>query len=160
WTGQTGTLFGLVERYDEDGFYGPFDTGRGKPIDGPLPPPDLIIQDELHLISVPLDTIAGVYETVIDALATREIDENKIRPRIIASTATVGSADRQIRALFERTSVTVFPPPGPDRRDSFFAQTRPATEVPARMYLGVAAQGRSLKVVLLRSGLALLGAAQ
>ena len=70
------------------------------------------------------------------------------------------SADRQIRALFERTSITVFPPPGPDRRDSFFAQMRPATEVPARMYVGVAAQGRSLKVVLLRSGLALLGAAQ
>lgn len=161
WTGETGTLFGLVERYDKDGFYGPCQPGAGSPLDGgPLPAPDLIIQDELHLISGPLGTIAGVYETAIDWLATRQVAGRRVRPKIIASTATVRRADKQIRALFDRDGITVFPPPGPERRDSFFAQTLPASETPARMYVGVAAQGRSLKVILLRSALALLGAAQ
>lgn len=161
WTGETGALFGLVDRCDEDGFYGPCSPGGGSPLDsGPLPAPDLIIQDELHLISGPLGTIAGIYETAIDALSTREVGGQKIRPKIIASTATVRRADKQIRSLFDRPTITVFPPPGPDRRDSFFAQTLPSTETPARMYVGVAAQGRSLKVILLRSALALLSAAQ
>ena len=161
WTGETGALFGLVDRHDNNGFYGPCNPNVGNPLDGgQLPPLDLIIQDELHLISGPLGTIAGVYETVIDALSSREVDGKNIRPKIIASTATVRRADTQIRALFERAEITVFPPPGPDRRDSFFAKTQPANQVPARMYVGVAAQGRSLKVILLRSALALLGAAQ
>jgi len=159
WTGETGTLFGRIERHDKDGFYGPC-TNLGKPFDGRLPPPDLIIQDELHLISGPLGTIAGLYETAIDALASWTIAEQLVRPKIIASTATVRRADRQIRALFGHSDVAVFPPPGPDRRDSFFAVTKPATEVPARLYVGVAAQGRSLKVMLLRTGLALLSAGQ
>ncbi len=161
WTGETGALFGLVDRYDKNGFYGPCSPGLGRQMDrGQLPPPDLIIQDELHLISGPLGTIAGLYETAIDALASRFIDGQTIRPKIIASTATVRRADTQIRALFERSEVSVFPSPGADRRDSFFAKTLPSTESPARMYVGVAAPGRSLKVVLLRSALALLGAAQ
>lgn len=159
WTGETGALFGRIERYDQDGFYGPCAPG-GRPFGGRLPPPDLIIQDELHLISGPLGTIAGLYETAIDALATWTINDESVRPKIIASTATVRRAERQIRALFGRPRVEVFPPPGPDRRDSFFAVTRPAREVPARLYVGVAAQGRSLKVLLLRSALALLSAGQ
>ena len=56
--------------------------------------------------------------------------------------------------------VDVFPPPGPDRRDSFFAKTHPPGESEPRLYLGVAAQGRSLKVVMLRTYLAVMGAAQ
>jgi hypothetical protein len=159
WTGETGTLFGLVDRYDNDGFYGPCDPSRGTSLGGPLPGPDLIIQDELHLISGPLGTIAGIYETAIDELSSRQVGDKKIRPKIIASTATVRRADSQVRALFERNEVAVFPPPGPDRRDSFFAKTEPSTLAPARLYIGVAAQGRSLKVVLLRSSLALLSAA-
>jgi hypothetical protein len=86
--------------------------------------------------------------------------EIPLRPKIIASTATVRRADKQIRALFERQEVAVFPPPGPDRHDSFFAITQPSSEIPARLYVGVAAQGRSLKVVLLRAGLAILSAGQ
>jgi hypothetical protein len=161
WTGETGALFGLVERFDRNGFYGPCAPGMGQRLEGGyLPPPDLIIQDELHLISGPLGTIAGVYETAIDALASRIVDGKTVRPKILASTATVRRADSQIKALFERNQVTVFPPPGPDRRDSFFAKTRNTTEVPARLYVGVAAQGRSLKVVLLRSALALLAAGE
>jgi ATP-dependent helicase YprA (DUF1998 family) len=120
----------------------------------------LIIQDELHLISGPLGTVAGVYETAIDALAARRVDERTLRPKVIASTATVRRADSQIRALFEHSQVTVFPPPGPDRRDAFFARTEPSSQTPAQLYVGVAAQGRSLKVLFLRACLALLSAAQ
>lgn len=159
WTGETGALFGKVERYDKDGFYGPCAPDKGRPLPNrELPPPDLIIQDELHLISGPLGTVAGLYETVIDALASRHVDGVETKPKIIASTATVRRADSQIRALFGRARTTVFPPPGPDRRDSFFAKTLCAAESPARFYVGIAAQGRSLKVVLLRAALALLSA--
>jgi Helicase conserved C-terminal domain len=160
WTGETGALFGHVERYDKDGYYGPMAPKKGAPLGGPLPPPDLIIQDELHLISGPLGTIAGVYEAAIDKLSSRQIDGKNVRPKIIASTATVRRAEAQIQALFDRQQVTVFPPPGPDRRDSFFAHTVTSDETPARLYVGVAAAGRSLKVILLRSSLALLSAAQ
>jgi hypothetical protein len=159
WTGETGTLFGWVDRYERDGFFGPCSKRAGTPLGGPLPPPELIIQDELHLISGPLGTIAGVYETVIDHLSSREIEGKTIRPKIIASTATVRRANRQIRALFGRSEVAIFPPPGPDRRDSFFAVTLQSSEI-ARKYVGVAAQGRSLKVVLLRTGMAIMSAAQ
>jgi hypothetical protein len=160
WTGETGALFGLVDRYDKNGFYGPCSNASGTQLGGLLPPPELIVQDELHLISGPLGTIAGVYETAIDALASRTSGERTLRPKIIASTATVRRAASQIRALFARHEVTIFPPPGSDRRDSFFAKTVPADESPARLYVGVAAQGRSLKVVLLRAGLALLSRGQ
>ncbi|MDA0841195.1 MAG: DISARM system helicase DrmA [Planctomycetota bacterium] len=159
WIGRTGGLFGKVERFDKEGFYGRCDPGIGTAIPGgELPAPDLIIQDELHLISGPLGTIAGLYETVIDALASRNVGGKSIRPKIIASTATVRRADSQIRALFGRSQVTIFPPPGPDRRDSFFAETKPPSHTAARQYIGITAQGRALKVVLLRSSLALLSA--
>ncbi|MBW4599045.1 MAG: DISARM system helicase DrmA [Calothrix sp. FI2-JRJ7] len=160
WVGETGALFGKVDRFDKDGFYGPTQPGRGKPLGGHLPPPDLIIQDELHLISGPLGTMVGLYETAIDALCSREINGKVTRPKIIASTATVRRASKQIQALFGRSDVDIFPPPGPDRRDSFFAKTVSASEKNARTYVGIAAQGRSLKVVLLRTYLVLLGAAQ
>lgn len=160
WVGETGALFGKVERYDNEGFYGACQPGRGQPLAQSLLPPDLIIQDELHLISGPLGTMVGLYETAIDALSTLTHDQKRIRPKIVASTATVRRATKQIRALFGRDSVDVFPPPGPDRRDAFFAKTVPAAEKNARTYIGIAAQGRSLKVVLLRTYLALLGAAQ
>jgi hypothetical protein len=78
----------------------------------------------------------------------------------VASTATVRRADSQIRAIFNRRHVDVFPPPGPDRRDSFFAITKSPAESPARMYLGIAAQGRSPKRVMLSVYTALLSAAQ
>ena len=161
WVGEVGGLFGRVDRCDRDGFYGPSQPGRGRPLpEGRLPPPDLIIQDELHLISGPLGTIAGLYESALDWLASRKDGDVWIRPKIVASTATVRRAESQVRALFGRQRTEVFPPLGPDRRDSFFARTVVSGEVPARRYLGVAAQGRSLKVVLLRTCRALLSAAQ
>ena len=89
-----------------------------------------------------------------------EVDGKKIRPKIVASTATVRRAENQIRALFNRRQVDIFPPPGPDRRDSFFAETHSPQQSNARLYVGIAAQGRSPKVVMLRTYLALLAAAQ
>ncbi len=161
WIGETAGLFGKVKRYDQDGFYGAAQPNQGGALTKPLLPPDLIIQDELHLISGPLGTMVGLYETAIDALSTYQTaDGQTIRPKIVASTATVRRATSQIRALFGRDTVEVFPPPGPDRRDSFFAKTVPVTEKHGRSYLGVAAQGRSLKVVLLRTYLAMLGASK
>ena len=87
-----------------------------------LPPPELIIQDELHLISGPLGTIAGLYETAIDHLCR---DTQGRSPKIVSSTATVRRADRADPRLVRANSVQIFPPPGPDRRDSFFAGTLP-----------------------------------
>jgi hypothetical protein len=150
-----------VSHHDLDGFYGPGVKRQGRPLPGEgLLPPDLIIQDELHLISGPLGTMVGLYETVIDELCVREVSGQKVRPKVVASTATVRRAARQIQALFRRDDVDVFPPPGPDRRNSFFAKTVPSTERNARLYIGIAAQGRSLKVVLLRAYLALMAGAQ
>lgn len=161
WVGESGKLLGRVERHDGAGFYGPTESGQGAPLpDGRLPPPDLVIQDELHLISGPLGTMVGLYESALDALCARRDGEVEVRPKIVASTATVRRAERQIQALFGRSSVEVFPPPGPDRRDSFFAETVSVDVRNGRRYVGVAAQGRSLKVVFLRTLLALMGAAQ
>jgi len=161
WTGPVGAFFGRVQRYDKRGFYGPCDSPQGNKIPGErLPPPDLIIQDELHLISGPLGTLVGLYETALDELCVFESDGHQIRPKIVASTATVRRAESQIRGLFNRRFVDIFPPPGPNRRDSFFARVVPTTERNARLYTGVAAQGRSPKVAMLRVYLALLGASQ
>jgi hypothetical protein len=161
WTGEVGGFFGKVQRHDKEGFYGACEKSVGVPIPGQrLLPPDLIIQDELHLISGPLGTMVGLYESAIDELSTREVDGKKVRPKIIASTATVRRAEKQIRALFNRRVVEIFPPQGPDRRHSFFAETHTPERSNARLYLGIAAQGRSPKVIMLKTYLALLAAVQ
>jgi hypothetical protein len=159
WVGPSGMLLGGAERHDSNGFYGPADSGKGELLLSPLPPPDLIIQDELHLISGPLGTMAGLYEAAIEALALNELDGKRVRPKIVASTATVRQAQNQIQALFARPTTQIFPPQGPDRRDSFFAKTVPVTRSHARRYIGVAAQGRNPKAAMRRVWLALMGAA-
>ncbi len=160
WVGPCGAILGGAERHDGTGFYGAAEPGRGSRLSAPLPAPDLVIQDELHLISGPLGTMAGLYETAIEALCVREIDGEAIRPKIVASTATVRRAHDQIQALFARPQTQVFPPPGPDRRDSFFARVLPSTEAPARLYLGIASQGRNPKVLMRKAWLAVMGAAE
>jgi hypothetical protein len=160
WVGPSGALLGGADRADSKGFYGDAEPGRGTRLSRPLTAPDLVIQDELHLISGPLGTMAGLYETAIDALCTREMDGRAVRPKIVASTATVRRAQDQIQALFARPLTQIFPPPGPDRRDSFFAKTKLASEVPARLYLGIASQGRNPKVMMRKVLLALMGAAE
>lgn len=104
-------------------------------------PPGLIIQDELHLISGPLGSMAGLYETAIDMLCTR----GSVRPKVIGSTATIGQASAQVRSLFDR-SVLQFPPPGFDADDSFFAVRD--TFGSDRMYVGLPTAGRSPKFAL------------
>ena len=123
-------------------------------------PPDLIIQDELHLISGPLGTMAGLYETAIDQLCTRRIGNKEVRPKVIASTATARLANRQIRALFNRTLTEVFPSPGIDRRNSFFAEQAPGGHAEGRLYVGIAAPGRGPRIVFLRSMTTLMAAAK
>lgn len=103
--------------------------------------PGLIIQDELHLISGPLGSMAGLYETIVDVLCTRDGE----RPKVIGSTATIGQAAKQVRALFDRT-VLQFPPPGFDADDSFFA-VRDSVG-PDRLYIGIPTAGRSPKFAL------------
>lgn len=85
-------------------------------------PPGLIIQDELHLITGPLGSMAGLYETVIEDLCTdyRNTD-SPVRPKIISSTATIRQYREQIKALYARHDTVLFPPPGLEAGDSFFA---------------------------------------
>jgi len=160
WVGEAGALLNGADHYDATGFYGDAEPGRGKRLAASLPPPDLVIQDELHLIAGPLGTMAGLYETSIEALCARSADGTAVLPKIVASTATARRAQDQIQALFGRSMTQVFPPQGPDRRDSFFARTAPATEIPARLYLGIASQGRNPKELMRKTWLALMGAAE
>ncbi|MCD4654438.1 DISARM system helicase DrmA, partial [bacterium] len=160
WVGSSGMLLGGADRYDENGYYGAAGPNCGKRLTEPLQSPDLIIQDELHLISGPLGTMTGLFESAIEALCVRNLNQGRFKPKIIASTATVRRAGDQIQALFARSITQVFPPSGPDRRDSFFAKTQPSSEVAARLYLGIAAQGRSPKLIMRRIWLALMGAAE
>lgn len=126
----------------------------------PLRPPDLVIQDELHLISGPLGTLVGLYETAIDKLCTWEVDGKPVRPKVIASTATIKNSDVQVRSLFMRT-VNVFPPPGLDVRDNFFSvQREPTDENFGRLYIGVSSPGRRLKAVLIQVYVSMLCSAQ
>lgn len=114
-------------------------TGKLFGIGTPAAPPDLIIQDELHLISGPLGSLAGLYETAVDELC-RTSDGR--RAKVIGSTATIRRASQQIRALFDRTSFQ-FPPPGLDYSDSGFAVED--RTLPGRRYVGISTVGRSAK---------------
>jgi hypothetical protein len=126
----------------------------------PLRPPDLIIQDELHLISGPLGTLVGLYETAIDRLCTWEVNGKRTRPKVIASTATIRNADVQVHKLFLR-KVNIFPAQGLDVRDNFFSlQREPSETHPGRLYLGICAPGRRVKAALIRVYVAYLCAAQ
>ena len=109
-----------------------------------LRPPDLIIQDEFHLITGPLGTVAGLYETAVDRLSAWELDGKTIHPKVVASTATIRRANDQVRQVFAR-GTRIFPPQVLDVRDTFFARQVPTEEEPGRLYVGICAQGRRLK---------------
>jgi hypothetical protein len=123
----------------------------------PLRPPDLVIQDEFHLISGPLGTMVALYETAIDELSSWYLDGIKVRPKVIASTATVRKADEQVNNVFLR-KVSIFPPHGLDVEDNFFSIQR--IEKPGRQYMGICSPGTSRPVVLIRVYVALLTGAQ
>jgi len=103
-------------------------------------PPGLIIQDELHLISGPLGTMYALYETVFERLCSYERNGIIIKPKIISSTATVRGADEQVKALYARTRIQLFPSPGLIMGDSFFgkyARDADGNLRDGRLYLGI-----------------------
>lgn len=112
----------------------------------PFLPPELIIQDELHLITGPLGTVYGAYETIIEEMCTHD----GIKPKYVVSTATIKNADAQATALYARKNTTQFPPNGFEIGDSFFIREIPVKEDPFRKYVGICAPGQSVKTALLR----------
>lgn len=187
WLGDTQTLFGRSRlRCERHGYITPdlaqicCDGRSSHQARSPLPaarhvpappvrPPDLIIQDELHLISGPLGSLVGLYETAVDRLCTWDLPGgHSVRPKVIASTATVRRAGRQLGALFDRARTEIFPPPGLTADDNFFARQRPSERAPGhegvvkpgRRYVGICAHGVRIKSTLIRVYVAVLAAAQ
>jgi len=171
WKGETQMLFGRVngwcprhgyrspELNDSDSHpkKGEYPPCRTEPLERGLRPPDLIIQDELHLISGPLGTLVGLYETVIDALCMWHLNGINIRPKVVASTATIRRASYQVHGLFQRR-VKIFPPSGLNASDNFFA--REDLGATGRLYLGVCASGTRMKSALIRVYVSAMAAAQ
>ncbi len=116
-----------------------FGIQNGKKISSP----DLIIQDELHLISGPLGSMVGHYETLINELCTLRNNSTEIHPKIIASTATISHSKDQCHALYgcSKEDVFQFPPSGLDAGDSFFAVQDKSRN--GRRYVGIMATGSS-----------------
>jgi hypothetical protein len=108
----------------------------------PLDPPDLILQDELHLIEGPLGSLVGLYETAVDGLCR---DARGHRVKYIASTATAKHAREQVQSVFSREVLT-FPPPGLTYDDQFFLRFPDChpfhDQRPGRLYVGICAPGR------------------
>ena len=160
WDPSCNSLFGRVNRYCPS--HGYIATGQkhsgyhnGTPkisvrkID-PFFPPELIVQDELHLITGPLGTIYGAYEAAIEELCSIELEGRIITPKYVVSTATIRNAESQIRALYGRKDAMQFPANGLDVKDSFFTKEIPIEDSPFRKYIGICASGKSMKTTELR----------
>ncbi len=117
----------------------------------PFAPPELIVQDELHLITGPLGTIYGAYETIIQDLCSYEKDGRKILPKYVVSTATIKNAHEQIRCLYGRKKSMQFPANGFEIGDSFFIKEISIKDKPFRKYVGISASGQSMKTTTLRA---------
>ena len=164
--GRTQAFFGVRDRYSPT-------LGHITPAHGTRPvgtllqdgvrarrllPPELIIQDELHLISGPLGTMVGLYETAVDFLSRVQKESGvTVKAKVIASTATIRRASNQVRQLYDR-DLQVFPPSGLSAKDSFFAREVPTRDedgeasdfTAGRLYVGVNASGSSSKTLLVR----------
>ena len=116
-------------------------------------PPELIIQDELHLIAGDLGSVAGLYEAGLETVLTMR----GVQPKYIASTVTIRMASEQVERLCGRESA-VFPPPGLDCDDAYFARTVPTSEQPGRLYVGYLAPARNRQHCLAPLAAALLAA--
>ena len=114
-------------------------SGSGPSGEQVTSPPHLIIQDELHLITGPLGSLAGLFEPVIENLCTDFSASIPVKPKIICATATTRRYREQIRGLYGREKARLFPPPGINADDSFFAKTD--YEAQGKKYLGVHAPG-------------------
>jgi len=164
WDVACNALFGRVDRFcSRHGFVAigqKHEESHNKTVNGliganttkvkPFFPPELIVQDELHLITGPLGTIYGAYESAIEELCSITVNGVKILPKYVVLTATISNAGEQIRCLYGRTETTLFPPNGLDIRDSFFTREVPLVQSPFRKYCGIAASGKSVKTTLLR----------
>jgi hypothetical protein len=178
WQGATSALFGRVhQRCSRHGYRTPdLDTWSQHKESGshpaaaglpaartepclPLRPPDLVIQDELHLIAGPLGSLFGLYETAVDELASWDVDGVTVRPKVVASTATIRNAEDQTYQLFCRR-LAVFPPQVLDAGDSFFAVERDIADAPGRLYLGICGMGVRFKSTETRVFATVLAAAQ
>ncbi|AKL74009.1 helicase family protein [Actinobacteria bacterium IMCC26256] len=128
---------------------------------GRLRPPDLIIQDELHLITGALGTSVGLFEVAVETLSSWETPNGlPVRPLIVASTATVRNAYEQVRGLYGR-QVAIFPPQVLDVADTYFSREMPIDrENPGRRYVGISAQGVRLSNAEIRVSEVLLSAGQ
>ncbi len=144
WKGEVEALFGRVSGLCErHGFLSPDDEDTGnhnatagmprvqRKAHGFLRPPDLIIQDELHLISGPLGTMVGLYEAAVDDLATWDFDGVRVRPKVIASTATVRKAPEQVHSLFQRL-LQIFPTKRPRCRGQLLRPSETSHQGQAR----------------------------
>ncbi|MUL42055.1 helicase [Streptomonospora sp. PA3] len=178
WQGYAGMLFGRVSRrcprhgYRHDDLdartgcrgrhnaKGALPAVTGRPVVR-LRPPDLIIQDELHLISGALGTTVGLFESAVDQLCTWTTPSGgRAAPKIVASTATTKNARDQVRGVFGR-GLEIFPPQVTDVSDTFFSRQVPVSEqTPGRRYLGVCAHGVRLKSAEIRLAEILLIAGQ
>ncbi|WP_143608418.1 helicase-related protein [Streptomyces sp. CB03234] len=128
-------------------------------------PPGLVIQDELHLIAGPLGSMTGLYEGLIEELCTDRRGAAPARPKIVASTATIRRHEEQIRSIYARETVYLFPPHGLDAADSFFAVYARDREsgklLPGRRYIGIHAPALgSMQTSQVRTFAALLQAAK
>ncbi len=171
WDVKTNALFGRVDRLcSRDGYVaiGEAHTRHNKTADNPAStitnikpflPPELIIQDELHLITGPLGTVYGAYETIIEDMCSYKAGEKTIKPKYVVSTATIKNAPEQTKCLYARERTSQFPPNGFEIGDSFFIKEIPVPETyeevipgedPFRKYVGISAPGQSVKTTLLR----------
>ena len=136
-------LFGTVDKFAMmawngavASFFGSYSKNRT---------PELIIQDELHLISGPLGTMVGLYEAAVDKLCSKK----GVRPKIVASTATIRRAKDQCASLYNR-EVRQFPPPGLDAEDSYFSREASSDEKPGRIYVGIMPAGKTKAMMEVR----------
>ena len=164
WHPNANALFGRVDRKcDRDGYIAMGNTDHPKRHTAtehlpaasvhaikPFAPPELIVQDELHLITGPLGTIYGAYETMIQELCTYTVGDKKILPKYVVSTATIKNADEQTKCLYARKETAQFPPNGFVSSDSFFTKEIPLQENSFRRYVGISGMGQSVKTTLLR----------
>jgi len=93
--------------------------------------PDLVIQDELHLLSGPLGTLSGLVETGIHVAWGSQGH----RPKYIAATATIRGAEKDARLMYGR-DLNIFPPPMEDANDNFFAKAD-TTPGKGRVHVGI-----------------------
>lgn len=162
WEVKTNSIFGRIDREcSRDGYVAMGDAHSKHRKTNQLPastllstkpflPPELIIQDELHLITGPLGTVYGAYETIIEDMCTYTINGHKIYPKYVVSTATIKNASEQTMCLYGRNQTSQFPPNGFEIGDSFFIKEIPVNENPFRKYVGICAAGQSVKTALLR----------